>query len=474
MYELINRHLPKNKEKWKMYLRTFIPLILGATLFALNGVVDNFMVGHITQGQTSLGIINTWTNIPTSWFLGISTAGSVLMGQFFFAKKYDIVKQIQRYRFYLCIIPSILLTTLFLINPNILIRPLYHGHDVNVLDNAKKYGKLITVQWLLIAISFNLANQLREVGYGKVPMFWSIGTITINVLFNSIFMYVFKMGVEVAAWASIYSRLFAITVGIFAFIKLSDKIGFAPWSIFKVSWYIRKMFWKRFIYVFSVFSIGVFVQIRIIFYDIGYPVDSLGVGVGGISVISLTGALLSVFITTFSALTSMSSNFVASELGKKNFEQAKINSDEIKGFVTIASLFMSLLLVAFALPHITFFSSDKYISNKLIFNGRAQLTQVSYALIVLAFFCPPWIWFSASYRNGSSGGKGVAFSIIDWFGSLFQVAWMAIIIFGIIPKWEYAKENFWITFMLFYLSNFIKMGFTEWKYYKYEWLYSLT
>jgi len=44
--------------------------------------------------------------------MGTAAAGSVLAGQFFFAKEYDTAKEVARYRFYLSMIPAIILAVI--------------------------------------------------------------------------------------------------------------------------------------------------------------------------------------------------------------------------------------------------------------------------------------------------------------------------------------------------------------------------
>ena len=476
----IKRHFPSTKTKWKLYLAAVIPMILGSTLFALNSVVDNFMVGSIEQGQTALGAINSWTGIYMGWLMGVAAGGSVIFGQFWSAERYKIVREVSRYRTYLSFIPGLLLAIVAWTTPDTLTKTFYHGDNQLVFDHARDYAKIIAFQWMLIAVSFNLGNQLREIGYAFHTMIWGIGTLAANITLNATLMYGFGMGVEGAAWASVSGRVVAITYGVILIMVKKIQLGWKPWTVFKVSWEVRVLFWKRWIYILSVFTVVFFITYRTSLYDLGYDegdgTHGLGMGVTGLSVVALTGALMNVFTTTFGALASMSARFVASELGKGNLEQAKINSDELKGFATFISFVLSVILVIFAtcVPFMGFLSEDKYENGVLSFDGKANLDQVRNALYVIAFFYPWWIWFTVSYRNGNSGGKDIWFSIIDWVTAGLQLVWLWLIVAQIIPGWEYAENNFWVTYSLFFISDWVKMGLQEWRYYQYKWLHSLT
>lgn len=122
----------------------------------------------------------------------------------------------------------------------------------------------------------------------------------------------------------------------------------------------------------------------------GYPVGStnLGEGVSGLAVLALTGAIMNIFTTTFAAAPAMAANFVASELGKGNLEQAKINSDEIKGFNTVVAAGLSLLLLAFSfiVPHMEFMvSAGEGGATGTKLDTHAFLEQVSYSTMAIAF-----------------------------------------------------------------------------------------
>ncbi len=174
----------------------------------------------------------------------------------------------------------------------------------------------------------------------------------------------------------------------------------------------------------------------------------------------------------------MAAVFVGSHLGKKNFKQAKINSDELKGFNTSMAVLLAIALSIFAalLPYMTFFTKEQYdASGNITLDNVRLLVQVQRSLWVVAIFYPMWIWFSTSYRNGSAGGKGSWFAVVDWIiTGPIQLGWLAAMAFGIIPQSAFMSENFWTMYAIFYLSDFLKLIIMELLYYKTNWLHSLT
>jgi len=127
-------------------------------------------------------------------------------------------------------------------------------------------------------------------------------------------------------------------------------------------------------------------------YNDAYQIkDSLGTGVDGYSIMALTGSITNIFTTTFNALAAMAAVFVGSHLGKKNFKQAKINSDELKGFNTSMAVLLAIALSIFAalLPYMTFFTKEQYdASGNITLDNVRLLVQVQRSLWVVAIFYP--------------------------------------------------------------------------------------
>ncbi|NQZ66140.1 MAG: MATE family efflux transporter [Mycoplasmatales bacterium] len=487
MKRTIRRHLPANKSKWKIYFKLFYPMIFGATLFALNGFVDNFMVGHISQGVTALSAVNSWTGIIIGVFVGIAASGSITMGKYYFSNDYEKAKDVFRLRIQISVIAAIIFSIAMLSANEAMIKVFLKESDNKsslsqenysiAFENAKKYSKIMTLQWVLIAVSFNLGTPLREIGHGKVTIYYGLGTLTTNIALNAILMYGFQFGVSGAAWGTVAARIVAIIWCTTYMIKKQIKIRFNFWEIYIFKKQAVTDFMKNWFMFVSYSSTTIFIILRNYFYDAGYTVssDTIGKGVGAMSVLALTGAIVNVFMTTFSCLASISINVVGSDVAKNNLKQARTNAYELKGFLTIMSIFMSLSLVIFAsiVPYLEFFSKNQYdssIPRNLIFDSNAQLISVRNTSYVIAFFYPFWIWFSSSYRIAASAGKGKWFAFIDWFTTgPIQLTWAAFVMLYLVPNSGYLQRNFWMSYSIFFLSDFIKLILMEIIFYRLNW-----
>ncbi len=488
MLNIVKDHLPENKQKWKSYFLLFYPMLIAAVTYSLNGFVDNFMVGQIEQGATALAAINSWTGIIIGVYIGISSSASFIMARYFYTNKVEKTKEIFRLRLLFSILFGTIMATIALVTPDTLIKVFLkkpESENFNkiaynlALQNSRDYLKIITIQWVLISITLNFGNSLRETGFGKAPMYWGIFALITNVVLNSILMYVFNFGVVGAAWASVAARIVAFSVGLYWIVFKGVNWGFKPWTIFKISKQTIKDFFSKFHLFISISLVFFFIIIRNTIYDFSYPVgkDQLGIGVSAMSILALVGAIMNVFTSTFSVVSGMSAAVIAKLLSQNKTKEAFSEAKRLKGFITLISIFLSFLMfiIALLMPYFTFLSRVKYDGNTLTFDNFENLKQVRNALIVVCFFYPFWIWGSSSYRAGCSGTKGFWFSFADvTLTGPFQIGWLLIMSYFILPNNLFIEENFYIFYLIFFMSDFLKLIVFESLFYKYKWNVSIT
>ena len=489
MSDFLYKHFPKTKKSWNSYTKAVLPLVLGSMLFALNGFIDNFMVGHIDQGGAALAAVNAWTNIFMGVLVGISGSGSIVLSQYLGSNEIEKAKMISRFRFFVSLIVAFIFLIFMEVMPDFFIKVfLKNDSSTNMekynvaLNNARDYSHIITISWILMSLSFNYGNQFRETGHAKIAMLWGIGTTLINITLNATLMYGVGMGVEGAAYASVAGRALAVFVAIIYSLKVEIPFFWKPWTFWKVEWQVIKDFLKNWFIFMSFASVQAFVTFRAFFYDAAYSVGSeqnkLGIGLSANSVLALTGAIMAVFTTMFSALASLSARFVGTELGRNNIEKAKIVGHEIKGFSFVVALFSSLLLfiISACVPYMKFLSETQTDSlGVVVFDGSKNLIQVRNALWIIALWYPIWIWFTTSFRVGSQGGKGLLFAINDLIISgPIQLGWAAIIAYVFVPNSDFLQHNFWLTYFIFFTSDLLKLITQEIVFYKKEWAFKIS
>lgn len=509
LWNRFKSYFPSTKAKWKLYSKVAIPVVFSSILFAFNGFVDNFMVTEIDGGVASLNFANTWTGIIFGFLLGGGFISAVLFGQYYGKKDYAMLRKVNNARYLI----SIFITNIFVIavsiNPTFFITLVAKDEGaingepssqyLAIVENGVSYLRIIAISWFLMGLTYPTSNILREAGYGAFSFYITLASLLTNIGLN--LLLIPSLGVEGAAWASAASRI-VILSGNFIFIYIKDKkllINF--FKIFQVSKEVWMQFVKRLpSFVFTSLGI-VFVSIRSFLWANGYGIGSLGIGeykqywgLGAAAIMGITSAMTNIFTAAFPSAQSNVSLFVGSELGKGNFEQAKINAKELKGFHVIVSSSISLIfgIAIFFVPYFTFFSSgiengvenamqggnfsQEIIDIQKVEAGKFYLKQIQFTVIWVALFNPLWMYFITSLRVVASGGKNNLVSYLEFGAGVIQILWLIIIVYAIIPfvknidpSWEFP-----LFFFIFFCSDFIKLIVYDWAFFKIKWATNIT
>ena len=141
---------------------------------------------------------------------GLANGFGVLIAQSFGAKKYDELRHRVAGTIQLAVVMAVFLTTvsiIFLPNALRLLRT-----DKALMANCLRYGYII-FGGLFTSICYNTsAAILRALGDSRTPLKAIITSSIINLALDSLFIFVFGMGVEGAAIATIISQIISSIV----------------------------------------------------------------------------------------------------------------------------------------------------------------------------------------------------------------------------------------------------------------------
>ncbi len=490
------KYFPESKQKWKMYFSSTVPIIFATMIFALNSFVDNFMSINIEGGNQALSYANTWTEIQIGIISLTAVVGSSLFAQYLGSNDVKKVKEVICFRMLFSLFISLCFALPSFIIPKSMI-DLVSGYDDSILsvvyENATSYLRLIAVSWVINSIAFTIAMILREKHHSIVTFITSCISLGLNIILNSIFIYGCHFGIEFLA----YSTIISIVVPLFTmilFIVIKDRILLInPLKIFFISKIILMQFIRRSL-SFILFAMGsVFVNIRFIFWNIGYPTGSVGnpdYALSAANILGISGMLFNIFWTTFESITSNAAIYVGKELGKNNFDLAIKNANELEGFQTLIALIMGIVLfcLSFAVQATTSLA-DGYkqgVLNHLINDvGLTKenaeiianqgvdkfLSELKYTIWPLAMFMPMFVWFVTRSRVISVGGKTNIVALTEAIFGALQIGWLCLISF--VFKKQCDLQFGWAYF-IFFLADIPKVFVYEFLYHKVNWVNNIT
>jgi len=192
----------------KLLLKFSIPAITGMVVNALYNVVDRVFVGQgvneIALGGLSLVLPLMTIGMAFAMLFGIGAANMISMrlGQ---GRKQDAENALNQCLFLLIGIAVVMMiVVLIFIDPVISLLGAEENSEAVVY--AKKYFRIILYGLVFFMVGFGLSHCTRAQGFPNITMIGMILGAGLNIILDPIFIFIFKWGVEGAAWATIISQ----------------------------------------------------------------------------------------------------------------------------------------------------------------------------------------------------------------------------------------------------------------------------
>jgi len=193
----------------KLLFKFSLPAITGMIVNALYNIVDRIYIGHI-KGVGSYALSGLAITFPISVIImafamlvgiGASAVISIRLGE----KNIKAADDILGNAVVLITIISLLLSIVgILFLDKILI---LFGATENSIIYAKEYIQIILMGAVFQNIGFGINNIIRAEGNPKIAMFTMVFGAIINIILDPIFIFVFDMGIQGAAIATIISQM---------------------------------------------------------------------------------------------------------------------------------------------------------------------------------------------------------------------------------------------------------------------------
>ena len=224
-----------------------IPFLLANLLQALYGMVDVLVVGWFCETPVLTGVNSgsQITHLVAMAVSGLSVGGTVLVAQYFAARKPKDVSETIGTMFTLLLICAAALTTLVLI----FARPLLKLMQLDgvALDAGEDYLRICTYGTVFI-FGYNAISAVqRGMGDSKHPL-WFVGVAcVVNIILDYALVGPLKMGAAGAAWASIIAQAV---------------------SLILAAWYLKK---KGFVFDFKLKSFALIKNKVKLLFQLGLP-----------------------------------------------------------------------------------------------------------------------------------------------------------------------------------------------------------
>lgn len=391
------RDLTEGREG-KLIFNFAVPMLIGNLFQQLYNIVDSIVVGRFIGKEALAAVGASFPIIFTliSLVIGIASGGTIIVSQYFGAKKIDRVKDTIGTLTIFILIASIILTIVGITFSEQIFRLIKLPE--NILPEAKTYLNIYLLG-LIGGFGFNATGAiLRGLGDSKTPLYFMIISTLFNIGLDFLFVLVFQWGIAGAAYATIISQMGAFLTAVVYLNRTHEIINFRlknlsfHYDIFKSSLRIGLPTGMQHTFV----SLGMTAIIGI--------VNTFGTNV--IAAYSVAGRIDSLALLPAMNIGAALSTFVGQNIGANKSERVKTGMKATFFISSSISLFVTGIVIIFGGAFMRMFTADE----EVIRIGK------EYLVIVSSFY----LVFSAMFTvNGVLRGAGD--TLIPMFITLFSL-----------------------------------------------------
>ena len=192
---------------WKQLLKFFFPIMIGTFFQQLYNTADAIIVGQFL-GKAALAATGGSTavlfNLFVMFFTNLSSGASVVISQYYGAKKSQEVQDTLHTAIALALTSGLILTVIGILGTPIALQLMNSPADVYPL--ATTYLQCYFTGIISVLI-YNIGSAiLRAVGDSKRPLYYLIVSCFINIVLDLLFVAVIPWGIAGAAYATVIAQ----------------------------------------------------------------------------------------------------------------------------------------------------------------------------------------------------------------------------------------------------------------------------
>nr|WP_217936565.1 MATE family efflux transporter [Enterocloster clostridioformis] len=201
----------------------FFPILFGTFFQQLYNTADAMVVGRFVGKQALAavgGSTSTLINLLVGFFVGLSSGATVVISQFYGARKADKVHWAVHTSIAFSVIGGIIFMIVGLVGSPWALETMKTPEDV--MGHAVVYIRIYFLG-IIVNLVYNMgAGILRAVGDSRRPLYFLIASCFTNIILDVLLVAVLRMGVAGAALATITSQLLSAMLVVRALMKTDD------------------------------------------------------------------------------------------------------------------------------------------------------------------------------------------------------------------------------------------------------------
>lgn len=392
----------------KQIVRFSIPLILGNLFQQLYNTVDSIIVGNYigSDALAAVGSTGALINLLLAFCIGASAGAGVVIAQYYGAQDAGRIKVAVHTTIAIACVSGAFMTAFGILFAPILLRVM--GTPTEIMVQSVVYLR-IYFAGILFSVIYNFAaGILNAVGYSSKSLQFLILAAGSNVVFDILFVVVFRMGVEGVALATDIAQFLSF-IFIMRFMTRSKELFRVNWKDVRLDGHMAG----------KIIKIGLPTGIQNMMISLSNVTVQSSVNSFGATLMAAYAAYVK--IDGFNILPVLSFSMAATTFTGQNVGAGKYDRVRKGKWVALAlsvgyTLISSTLIILFGRQIIGIFVNDPEV--------------ISLGCYILKFFCPFYFLLATMHAlAGTIRGTGKTIPpmlIILVALCLFRVAWLKI------------------------------------------------
>lgn len=341
---MISLNYKKNITFYKTLFTIAIPIVLQQMISASLNLVDNVMIGQLgATNIAAVGLANQVFFLMTLILFGTFSGVSIYIAQYWGNKELDKIKNMMVIGItFGTLVSSIFFGLSFFKSTDILN---LFSNDLQVINLGSKYLKIVSMSYVLTALSFAYGFSSRSIGRAKLPMYASAISLILNTILNYALIFGhfgFKAyGIEGAATATLIARIVELSIILFSIYSSSPVLAVK----------IRDFFNVKLTTVKQVFKTAFPVILNETFWALGmttYAYVYAHIGTDAMASVQISNIINSLFMVASFGLGNASSVMLGNLLGANKIDDAIEYNTRFLTLAALLGVFIGILIILLA------------------------------------------------------------------------------------------------------------------------------
>ena len=336
---------------WKQLLLFFFPILLGSFFQQFYNTVDAVIVGRMV-GKYALAAVGGSAamiiNLLVGFFVGLASGTTVVVAQHRGAGDQEKVSNAVHTSAALGLAGGVLMTLLCVFGSGPILRLLQTPPEI--MGQSVSYMRIYSAG-MLFSLLYNIgAGILRAVGDSRRPLYYLIAACGVNIVLDLLLVGALGMGVNGAAWATVFSQLVSCMLTVLTLLRSRDSYRLC---IRKIRFH-REMLWP-------IIRIGLPAGLQSVMFNGSNLVIQGSInrfGTDTVAAWSVYGKIDGIYWMTMNAFSVALTSFVGQNFGAGKLERIKRSVGICMAFACCFALVLTAVLLLWGRVVLLLFTDD--------------------------------------------------------------------------------------------------------------------